>query len=165
MHMTVLNAMTSLNLHIDNTLEDQAIPSDQHFETWIKHTLQAFCNNAEISLSIIDEASMHELNRDSRGIDRPTNTLAFAYPQENELLPLFGEIVMCASVIASEAKELEIESLEHWAHLTVHSTLHLLGFDHKNDADALQMEAQEKTIMSTYGYQDPYLIGGNKHES
>lgn len=149
--------MTTLNLHFENESQFDAIPARELFQHWVESSLKKFCAQAEISLTIVDENKMTEINKESRGIDRPTNTLAFTYPHDNKNLPLFGEIVMCAPVISKETAELNIENWEHWAHLTVHSCLHLAGLTHDKDEDAIQMEALESVIMQEMGFQDPHI--------
>ncbi len=103
-----------------------------------------FQAEAEVTVRIVDESESQQLNFDYREKDKPTNVLSFPFqcPPGIEL-PLLGDLVICAGVVAQEAKEQQKTLTAHWAHMVVHGSLHLLGFDHINDADALEMEAKK----------------------
>jgi probable rRNA maturation factor len=92
-----------------------------------------------------------------RGKNYATNVLSFPleFPEETGI-PYIGDIVICPVVVVQEAAEQGKPLLAHYAHLTVHGTLHLLGYDHENDDDALEMETLETQILATLGYPDPY---------
>jgi probable rRNA maturation factor len=99
------------------------------------------------------------LNRDYRGKDYATNVLSFPVelpPGVN--LPLIGDLVICAPVVAREALEQGKPSRHHWAHMTVHGVLHLIGYDHIDDQEAEQMEALETRILAGLGIDDPYAV-------
>jgi len=103
---------------------------------------------------------MRGLNRDYRGKDKPTNVLSFPAGQvaglpDAEPVPL-GDIVVCADVVSDEAATQEKAPADHWAHMLVHGTLHLLGFDHEDETDAATMEALETRILAAGGVADPY---------
>ena len=115
---------------------------------------------AEVSVRIVDEAEMRALNREYRDQDKPTNVLAFpagdagfALPGQ---IPLLGDIVVCAGVVAREADEQGKPLEHHWAHMLVHGTLHLLGYDHVGEEQAGAMEAIERRILDEFGIADPY---------
>jgi len=99
------------------------------------------------------------LNAQFRGQDKPTNVLSFPYEPilgENETpLPL-GDIAICAPLVEQEAKDQNIPLLMHWAHLVIHGSLHLLGYDHQTDEQAVQMESLETQMMIELGFSDPY---------
>jgi len=103
---------------------------------------------------------MQRLNCEFRGQDKPTNVLSFpageidGLPEDTEM-PL-GDIVVCAAVVTDEAAQQGKKTGDHWAHMMVHGTLHLLGFDHENDADAEQMEGLEIQILTDHGIANPY---------
>jgi len=118
--------------------------------------------HAEIGVRVVDEAEGQQLNLDYRGRDYATNVLTFALSEGEELpgLPLFGDIVLTASVVQREARE-QGKTLEaHYAHLVVHSMLHLQGFDHVEEDEAQKMETLETVIVMRLGYPDPY---GEEH--
>jgi len=111
----------------------------------------------ELSVRLVANEEGARLNRDYRGVDRPTNVLSF----ESGLPPLdgwcaLGDLVFCPAVIACEAREQDKGLSDHWAHLVVHGTLHLLGHDHQDDAAADAMEALEIRLLSRVGIADPY---------
>ena len=117
---------------------------------WIRAALAA---PAEITLRIVDEAEGRALNRDFRAQDHATNVLTFDYQREPMVV---ADLVICAPVVAREARE-QGKALEaHYAHLVVHGTLHAQGWDHQRVADAREMEAREAEILRAMGWPDPY---------
>jgi probable rRNA maturation factor len=117
---------------------------------WIRHALSA---DAEITVRIVDAEEGQVLNRDFRKKDYATNVLTFDYTQE----PLVtADLVLCAPVVAKEAKEQGKTLQEHYAHLIVHGTLHAQGWDHDLDEDAQVMELRETEIMARLGFKNPY---------
>ncbi len=144
-------------------------PTAPLLRRYAKHTLQDRVPAAEMTIRIVDEAEMTNLNGTYRGKYYPTNVLSFPFdmPDDVELdLPILGDLVICASVVAQEAIQQHKTVDAHWAHMVVHGTLHLLGYDHEQDAAAARMEAQEITILKTLGFSDPYKIPntGKRHE-
>jgi len=117
---------------------------------WIRHAL---ASDAEITVRIVDAEEGQTLNRDYRQKDYATNVLTFDYTQE----PLVtADLVLCAPVVAKEAKEQGKTLQEHYAHLIVHGTLHAQGWDHELDEDAQVMELRETEIMARLGFKNPY---------
>jgi len=113
--------------------------------------------DTEISLCITDSDAMRELNNRFRYVDRPTNVLSFPADLPPELpIDHLGDIVICAAVVESEARGQNKSPEAHWAHLLVHGTLHLLGYDHIDDAEALRMEALETEALESLGWPCPY---------
>ena len=118
---------------------------------WIRHALQS---DAEITVRIVDAEEGQALNRDYRGKDYATNVLTFDYTQEPVVT---ADLVLCAPVVAQEAKEQGKTLQAHYAHLLVHGTLHAQGWDHETGAaDALAMEAREVEILAGLGFKSPY---------
>jgi probable rRNA maturation factor len=112
---------------------------------------------AEVAIRIVGADEGQALNRDYRGKDYATNVLSFpAELPPGVDLPLIGDLAICAPVVAREAAEQGKKPRDHWAHLTVHGTLHLLGYDHIEDAEAEAMEALETRILAGLGIGDPY---------
>lgn len=141
---------------------DDTAPEMPDVESWVTSAVAASGNDAtaEVSVRIVDVSEIHALNREYRGKDKPTNVLSFP-AGEVEGLPadvprLLGDIVICAEVVRGEAAEQGKATANHWAHMLVHGTLHLLGFDHETDSDAAEMEALETRILSAHGIPDPY---------
>ena len=112
---------------------------------------------AELSIHITDRDEISELNQTYRDKAGPTNVLSFPAELPEELgLPLLGDIVICAPVVEDEAREQGKSLQAHWAHMIIHGTLHLLGYDHINDDDADIMESLEIDILQSFGFQNPY---------
>ena len=134
------------------------VPSVTQLEAWAIAALSGAEGSPEITLRIVDEAESAELNLTYRHIAGPTNVLSFPFeapaPLESSLL---GDVVICAPVVEMQAREQNKTSEAHWAHMVVHGTLHLLGYDHLNDDDAARMESEERRLLATLGFPDPYL--------
>jgi len=146
-----------LDLQLASTASD--LPTESQIQQWLDAAILPFQAEAEVTVRIVDESESQQLNFDYREKDKPTNVLSFPFqcPPGIEL-PLLGDLVICAGVVAQEAKEQQKTLTAHWAHMVVHGSLHLLGFDHINDADALEMEAEEIQILAELGFADPYLL-------
>ena len=108
-------------------------------------------------MRVVAPAESRRLNRSYRGKDTPTNVLSFPASQaERELASALGDVVICAAVVAREAREQRKTLSAHWAHMVVHGTLHLLGYDHVEPRAATRMEGLETAILRGFGYRDPY---------
>ena len=115
---------------------------------------------AELSIVLLDDAEQQALNKEWRGLDKPTNVLSF--PQIEPFGPvvgLLGDIVLARETLEREAGELETPFAHHFTHLVVHGFLHILGYDHLEDAEAAEMEGLETRILATLGVPDPYQEG------
>lgn len=146
-------------VHIDliNNSDSTQLPELSDLEIWATAAVDQRREEAEISLLIVDEAEGAELNQQWRNKSGPTNVLSFPSDLPAELgLPLLGDLVICAPVVAKEALEQKKSLSSHWAHMVVHGTLHLLGFDHIDDDQAEEMESLETDILARIGYPDPY---------
>jgi len=147
-----------LELDIQNASGDATIPSDTAFATWINAALDGEREQAEVSLRIVNSAEIAELNHQYRGKNYATNVLSFPADLPEELsLPLLGDIVICAEVVAREALEQHKTHDAHWAHMVVHGTLHLLGYDHIDDDEAEIMEGREIEILNRLNFPNPYI--------
>jgi probable rRNA maturation factor len=134
-----------------------AAPAGDDMRDWIKAALENQLEEAEVSLRLVDEAEMSALNLRYRDQDTSTNVLSFPADLPAELQhPLLGDIVICPVVVAREAAEQHKTSPQHWAHMLVHGSLHLLGYDHITAADAEIMESLETTILQSLGWPCPY---------
>lgn len=126
-------------------------------EHWCLAALADANKASELTLRIVDEAEIQQLNKAFRHQDKATNVLSFPSALPPDLgLKLLGDVVICAAVVAREASEQGKSTEAHWAHMVVHGTLHLQGYDHVNDADATEMEALEIAILTELGHPDPY---------
>ncbi len=141
-----------IKLTLQNASTAEQIPSKIQFKKWAKNTIRV---DTEVTIRIVDEDEGRALNSQFRGKDYATNVLTFPLTEEPHLM---GDIVLCAPIVASEAK-MQHKSLEaHYAHLTVHGVLHLHGYDHQIDEQAALMESIEVTTLQKLGYANPYLI-------
>jgi len=139
-----------LALSVQYGIASDRLPSRQRIRSWAK---AALLTSAQVTFRLVGRREGRALNRDFRGKDYATNVLTFAYPGTE---PLSGDIVLCAPVIAKEAREQHKPIAAHYAHLIVHGMLHLQGYDHENSADAMVMEALEAEIVMKLGYANPY---------
>ncbi|AVI98659.1 metalloprotease [Haemophilus influenzae] len=136
----------------------EGLPTEEQIEQWATAAVQPEGDEVEMTVRIVDEAESHELNLTYRGKDRPTNVLSFPFECPDEVeLPLLGDLVICRQVVEREAVEQDKPLMAHWAHMVVHGSLHLLGYDHIEDDEAEEMESLETQIMQGLGFDDPYL--------
>ena len=135
----------------DGVAEHRAALPRHKVARWIRHALEL---DAEITVRIVGAEEGQALNRDYRQRDYATNVLTFDYTQEPVVT---ADLVLCAPVVAREARENGKTLQAHYAHLLVHGTLHAQGWDHETgEADAEAMEAREREIMARLGFDDPY---------
>lgn len=144
--------MPALSLSIQYASNAIDLPSRNQLRKWVKATLRV---ETEATIRIVDESEARELNNTYRGKDYATNVLTFPLTEEPHLM---GDIIICAPIVIKEAREQNKSTEAHFAHLTVHGTLHLHGYDHVSDEQAGLMESIEVTILTKLGYPDPYLI-------
>ena len=153
-----------MNVLVDVQLacSDDNSPEADAITTWVRRAVAAAgaSRDHEVSLRIVSAEEIRQLNHDYRGKDKATNVLSFpsgpidGLPAD-EPVPL-GDIVVCAEVVADEAGEQGKRPADHWAHLLVHGTLHLMGFDHQEETEAAEMEGMETAILTEHGLPDPY---------
>ncbi|MEO1202167.1 MAG: rRNA maturation RNase YbeY [Pseudomonadota bacterium] len=142
------------------------IPDRATIRDWVHDAIAAHgergTSASEVSVRIVDEPEMRRLNSDYRSKDSSTNVLSFpAEPVSglpSDVPSSLGDVVVCAPVVAREAREQGKTVDAHWAHMLVHGTLHLLGYDHILPAEAQQMEAMELRILSQRGLENPYKL-------
>lgn len=133
------------------------IPSRLEFEKWVNAVLSGRCKAGELAVRVVGVAESAILNDTYRHRSGPTNVLAFPADCPSGVeLPLLGDVVICAPVVFQEALEQRKLPVTHWAHLTVHGTLHLLGYKHEVPHEAEVMEGLEAEILAGFGYPDPY---------
>ena len=141
------------------------VPAATSFRRWVAAAAEGRIREADIAIRIVGEDEGRSLNRHYRGRDYATYVLSFPgeLPEGVKLpkgvtLPLMGDIVLCAPVVAREAAEQAKPALHHYAHLTVHGVLHLLGMDHQDEREAECMERLEREILAALGIDDPYRV-------
>ncbi len=136
---------------------DSPHPAPEQLRHWAEAALEGRC--AGVSLRIVDEAEITDLNQRFRRRQGPTNVLSFPYENPPGVpLAFLGDVVICAPVVAQEARAQGKSEAAHWAHMVVHGILHLRGFDHLLPQDAELMEAKERDILAKLGFPDPYLV-------
>jgi probable rRNA maturation factor len=136
------------------------VPPAARLERWALAALERKARG-ELTVRVVGPGESAALNARYRGKRGATNVLSFlseaAMAKSRELLPL-GDVVICASVVAREAREQGKTLTAHWAHMVIHGTLHLQGYDHENARDAAAMEARERALLAGLGFPDPYSI-------
>lgn len=153
-----MTVVVDVQYALDGTAEGKGeLPTPRDFERWVAAALAGRCAAGELTVRIVglDEGTaLNETYRQRRG---PTNVLSFPFENTPEMeLPLLGDLVICAPVVRREAQEQHKTPQAHWAHLTVHGSLHLLGYDHEEAGEAEIMERLESDILAGLGYADPY---------
>ncbi|WP_330947798.1 rRNA maturation RNase YbeY [Thermomonas sp. LB-4] len=158
--------MTKGPIHLDVAVGYAApragVPAAVSFRKWVAAALEGRIREADLAIRIVDEKEGRALNHHYRGKDYATNVLSFPAELPEGLpkgvkLPLLGDLVLCAPVVAREAREQGKPLNAHYAHLTVHGCLHLLGWDHEDAQEAEAMEQLEREILAGLGLPDPYL--------
>ena len=157
-----MSAVVSVDLQVASAVG--SVPDEAVVQSWVQDVVSEMDigKECEVSIRIVDEQEGQALNQQYRDQGNATNVLSF--PVDNpsvQYLPAdvprtLGDIVICGPVVEREAIEQNKQVQSHWAHLLVHGTLHLLGYDHEDDAEALEMEAIETRILARRGVADPY---------
>ena len=154
---------TRLDVSVGYALPRAGLPSAISFRKWVAAALDGRIREADLAIRVVDSKEGRALNRHYRGKDYATNVLSFPADVAEGVklpkgvkMPLLGDLVICAPVVAKEAREQGKPLNAHYAHLTVHGTLHLLGWDHEDECDAECMEKLEREILDGLGIEDPY---------
>ncbi|MCC4587220.1 rRNA maturation RNase YbeY [Xanthomonas melonis] len=150
-----------LDVAVSYALPRAGLPSSVSFRKWVAAALKGRIREADLAVRVVDEKEGRSLNHHYRGKDYATNVLSFPAELPEGLpkgvkMPLLGDLVICAPVVAREAADQGKSLAAHYAHLTVHGTLHLLGWDHEDDKEADAMEQLEREILADLGIEDPY---------
>ena len=151
--------MAPVDLHLSCAVPRRGIPSAVSFRRWAEAALAGARHRkpAELSIRIVGTREGRALNHRYRDRDYATNVLSFPIELPDGVQsPLLGDIVICANVVAREAGEQGKSARDHYAHLTIHGVLHLLGFDHHDERDATKMELLETRVLAGLGIADPY---------
>lgn len=150
----------SIQVNVQRAVEANDIPKKNEFKKWITLALQKKASSdLEMSVRIVDVTESTHLNHLYRQKNRPTNVLSFPFEMPAGVETNYlGDLVICAPIVEKEAKEQNKLLQAHWAHMVIHGTLHLLGYDHINDKDAEEMEGIEIAILNKLGFSNPYEI-------
>lgn len=149
----------TIEVELQFATENKTLPHPSQFREWVSNVLYGRANKGEMVIRIVDIEEMTSMNETYRKKTGPTNVLAFPGTgdiDENSELPHIGDIVICAPVIEKEANEQNKPLLSHWAHMVIHGSLHLLGYDHQTDEQAHEMESIETEILIKLGFDAPY---------
>jgi len=148
-----------LDLQVALDTSGYALPGEAQIRAWVAAALAARMPEAELTIRIVDEVESEQLNQQYRHKSGPTNVLSFPFETDLPMeIPLLGDIVICAPVVVREALEQHKDLSSHWAHMVLHGTLHLLGYDHISDSDADKMEQTEIQLMQQLGFSNPYEV-------
>ena len=155
-------ALMPTELEVQRATKSASVPNDDQFQLWVDAALAGKSIQFALSIRIVDEPEAQRFNRDYRNKDYATNVLSFpvelpeGLPEEIRQCQL-GDLLICAAVVAREAKEQRRPEINHWAHLTIHGILHLLGYDHEKAGEAGVMESLETEILAKLSISDPYV--------
>lgn len=146
-----------MSVDVQIASEMPVVPSAEQFIVWASVVLSDAEGDVELSVRVVDESESSELNQAYRNIAGPTNVLAFPFEAPDHVpVPLLGDVVICAPVVCREALDQNKPADAHFAHMIVHGTLHLLGYDHRAEAQAARMESEERRVLAALGFPDPY---------
>jgi probable rRNA maturation factor len=147
-----------VKLQVDiQTACSEPVPGEEDIRRWIEAALSPHRDEAEVSVRLVGEPEMTELNTSYRQQHKSTNVLSFPADLPSDVShPLLGDIIVCAAVVAREATEQNKPAIAHWTHMLVHGSLHLIGYDHVESEDAQVMESLETTILQSLGCPCPY---------
>jgi probable rRNA maturation factor len=145
-------------LEVQRVVSTDNIPSDDQFQVWVEKALLEYHKNAEVVIRVVGINEISELNAQYRMKEGATNILSFPFevPDGVEGGNLLGDLVVCAKVVEQEAQVQQKSLTNHWAHIIIHGVLHLLGYDHISDGDALEMESKEIFILQQLDIENPY---------
>ena len=153
-----------MELYVDlqvATENEQDLPALADIEQWVSAAVQAGTGidreETELTVRFVETDESQQLNNDYRGKDKPTNVLSFPFQNPPGItLPLLGDLVICKQVVEKEAIEQNKQLKAHWAHMLTHGTLHLLGYDHIIEEEAIEMESLETKLLVEQGFPAPY---------
>jgi probable rRNA maturation factor len=147
-----------LEIDVSYAARQPWVPRRAQFETWAAAALSGRARSCNLSVRVVGAARSRSLNAHYRRQDKPTNVLSFSGAGAGaDGRNYLGELVICAPVVAREARQ-QLKSPEsHWAHMTVHGVLHLQGFDHERAPEAAIMAAREVQILDRLGFSNPYV--------
>ncbi|HAV46159.1 rRNA maturation RNase YbeY [Halomonas aquamarina] len=153
--------MSDIIIDRQAAIDEPLLPSLEQLTHWVGCVFSRHPDDDRLELTIrfVDEEESQALNRDYREKDKPTNVLSFPFENPPGItLPLLGDLIICHAVVAREAEEQQKPLAHHYAHIVVHGTLHLMGYDHIEEQEAEEMEQLERELLATLNIPDPYHV-------
>lgn len=147
----------AIDLSLQIASDEKTLPHPAQFREWVTVALAGRVDTGELTIRVVDEEESAALNKQYRQKEGPTNVLSFPYnPIPGLASRLLGDIVICAPIVTKEAALHKSDLLAQWAHMVIHGILHLLGYDHETDEEALEMEQLETNLLMQLGFPPPY---------
>lgn len=158
---TTVNESADIIVEVQRATGSASTPGDEKFEHWARCALAGKRDQADLVIRLVDREEARKLNLQYRHKDYATNVLSFPADIPEGIPadvagPVLGDLLICAPVVAEEAITQGKQEVDHWAHLSIHGVLHLLGYDHEVESEAAVMEALEVEILKQLGIPDPY---------
>lgn len=153
--------MNAIVIDRQAAIDEPTLPTLEQLTHWVGCVFAHHPDDErkELTIRFVDEQESQALNRDYRGKDKPTNVLSFPFENPPGMtLPLLGDLIICHAVVLNEADEQQKPLAHHYAHMVVHGTLHLMGYDHIEDQEAEEMEQLERTLLAELEISDPYHV-------
>jgi probable rRNA maturation factor len=156
--LKIIRAKKVIEYSVDKNIDGSAyIPNTNELSEWIMLAITKEVKSPQLSVNIVDIRNITDLNNRFRSKNKATNVLSFPSKlPKNSPINYLGDLVLCAEVINNEAIEQKKSSISHWAHMTIHGTLHLLGYNHEDKEEAIEMETLEVKLLKELGYANPY---------
>lgn len=147
----------AVQLDVQIACENKTLPSVEQLQLWAEAALSTIENDPELTIRLVETKESQQLNHQYRQKNKPTNVLSFPFEVPEGIdINLLGDLIICADVVIQEAKDQNKKLDDHWAHLVIHGCLHLLGYDHIKEDEAIEMESIEIKLLSTLGIDNPY---------
>jgi len=157
--------VSGIELELQIATDQVGLPAKQQIEKWIQATINRIgqrdtgLTEPAVTVRLVGVDEIHDLNRTYRNHDKPTNVLSFPFERIEGIEESFlGDLVICAEIVTAEAVSHSKSESAHWAHMVVHGTLHLCGYNHVENKEAEVMEALEVTILDELGFRNPYVL-------
>lgn len=168
--MRSMKTLKKINVELQNPNDFDSVPTEADCQKWVTAAVHKMDDSLSVVVRFVDDAESEALNNNYRQKKVPTNVLSFPFEEPSllgvsgaQIIPELmneprhlGDLVLCEPLVLREATQQNKNPLSHWAHLIVHGTLHLQGFDHINDVEAVQMESLEIEILKGLGFDNPY---------